>query len=44
MPGAAAAASTRSLHAVSVNVPQEELPQAIERVGLNADIVTVGAK
>jgi hypothetical protein len=44
MPGAATAASTRSLDAVSVNVPLEELPQAIERFGLNAYIVTVGAK
>jgi hypothetical protein len=44
MPGAAAAASTRRLESVSVNVALEELSQAIERFGLTAYIVTVGAK
>jgi hypothetical protein len=29
---------------VSVNVPLDELPQALERFGLNAYIVTVGAE
>jgi len=33
--------STRSLIPVSVNVPLDELPQAIERFGLNPYLVTV---
>ncbi len=35
--------STRSLSAVSVPVPLDELPQAIERFGLNPYLVTVAA-
>ena len=46
MPGARAdgraGAATRSLSRVSVNVPLEELPQALQRFGLNPYIVTVG--
>jgi len=34
---------TRSLSPVSVNVPLDELPQALERFGLNPYIVTVGS-
>jgi hypothetical protein len=47
MPGAGAGGRggvrTRSLRHVSVNVPLDELPQALERFGLNPYIVTVGA-